>query len=1227
MDMNHKTFRQRASAVALIFTLLPLSIQSFAVSTDIADVPLAIKNSAKPNIMFILDNSGSMEWASITGTDALDEYDTTNFDFYSSKVNHLYYDPDTLYTPGINKTSFSGTTPEGTSMGNADTSSTGALNDPYLSPTTGRTNLIRTCYYSTALPPLVTNASNCSFTRDSTYKYGPIPYTAFYLEYTGTGTPTAASTSSTNASLWVRREIKSSITSYTRGPKRTDCTVNAALTAATCTYAQEIQNFANWFSYYRTRILTMKTTMGLAFSGLTDKFRVGFSTINQTGRSYNNSGEHFKSIADFNSATKTTWFSELYLINPDQGTPLQRALQRVGEYYRGNGMSYTTSGVGTDDPVQYSCQANYAILSTDGYWNSNTVTSIGNADKTVPAVPVSALDPVPVTGLTAGAAWPRPYHEGPTETSNTLADVAAHYWITDLRTSGTTATNNVPVSSADPASWQHMTTFTIGLGVDGDKTYREDYLTAASGFYHDLLDGRDNWPAAVQQSPPAVDDLWHAAVNGHGQYFSAKSPTSLRDALRKVLDDIISRTGAASAISVANANLTLDNTSYASKYNSGNWTGDLLSYSIDTATGVVSSSATWSAHEQLDAASVTADNRKIVTYSGAAGTGHGVQFRPASATITATIATKLSTAQQASLNSTNSPPGPSDGETVLNYLRGNRSGETSDTYAYRVRASRLGDIIDAEPVVISTPMMTYNDDGYATFKANQSTTRSGATRVKTVFQGANDGMLHAFLASTGEESWAYIPSLLFEGPNKLRDLSKKSGFSHQYFVNATPVAGDVDFSNTCPDGGCPRPGTLSSPDWHTVLVGGLGKGGRGYYALDVTTPSAGSEVDAASKVLWEFPNSSTAGATVDLTTTSGTTAGALTMAVNKIGYTYGKPLIVKTKAHGWVALVASGYNNGSDTGGDGHGYLFVLNARTGTLLHAFDTGVGDGGATTGPSGLAQISAFVVNGSYDSTVEYVYGGDLFGNVWRFDLNNVDTSQWKLKKLAQLVDSSSGKQSVTTAPELASIVIGGAVKRFVFVGTGQYLGDSDIPGASGANAHASQTQTMYALVDDLSNPSGATAVITSLRLSLTQQTLSTSGDERTASNNSIDYATKKGWYVDLPVTGERINTQPVVAVGALVFTSNIPNSDVCTPGGSSWLNVLNYRTGGLVEGMTTSSWSLGNVLASRPVLVQLGDGTIKVLVRTSGAETRTLAGPPSGVLSETRRVSWREITFDQ
>lgn len=1183
--------RRTASVLAIFFTSMELATPAFAAATDLADTPMAVTNAVKPNIMFILDNSGSMEWGSITGTDALAEYDNTKTEFYSSSYNQLWYDPNVRYVPGKDSSSFSSSNIEGNLLPAA--TATGAVTNPYLAPSGATRNLTTTCYYASGsslpiLPTVGTTSGNCRTTATATYNQGPIAGYAYYYEYNGSG-------SLTSASNYTRRQIISTTASYTRGPNRTDCTVSGS--TATCTYAQEIANFANWYSYYRTRILTMKTTMGHAFAGLNDKYRVGFSTINNSSSTGNSTGANFLSINDFAATQKTTWFTRLYNIDPANGTPLQRALQRVGEYYAGNGMGYSTAGVGTDDPVQYSCQHNYSILSTDGFWNSNTVT-LGNRDSTIPTLPAT------VAGLTPGATWPKPYYEGGTATSNSLSDVAMYYWATDLRTSGTKSSNNVSTNPSDPASWQHMTTFTIGLGADGTKDYREDYLTATTNnwYYNNLLNGSENWPTPTADSATAIDDLWHAAVNGRGQYFSAKNPTKLLTSLQKVLDDIIARSGSAAAVSVANTDVSIDNTSYASLYNSGNWTGELGSYPIDAATGVVSVTPTWTAQAQLDL--VPAANRRIVTKSATANTG--IQFQPNSAT----TATKLSTTQQALLNSSTTPPGPSDSADVIAYLRGDQTKEASQPNGvYRSRAHLLGDIVNAEPVVVTTPAFSYGDTGYAAFKTAQTVGVTGATRTKTIFQAANDGMVHAFNNSDGSENWAYIPSFLLP---RLNRLTKKENFAHEYFIDASPITGDVDFSRTDGD-------TTSTPEWQTILIGGLGKGGQGYYALNVTTPTVTSEADATTKVLWEFPNSTTSGA-FNLTTPTGYTAAGLTFNSNKIGYTFGRPIITKTRAYGWVALVTSGYNNGSTTGGDGHGYLFVLNAQTGAILHVFDTGVG---TSADPSGLTYISAFAQNPQFDNTTDYVYGGDLLGNVWRFDLRSTTPASWSIAKLATLVDGTGNSQPITIEPELAVTKINGAEKRFIYVGTGKYLGPTDVPGVAGANSNASQTQTMYALVDDLTS----TPLISPLRNSLQAQTLVSSGSLRTITTQTIDWTTKRGWYVDL-TSGERVNTNPALALGLLYFTSNIPNSDPCTPGGSSWLTILDYSTGGQPIGSSYASTFIGNVLSSRPITIQTNDGSIKALIRTSdtinGNRTQSPALPYTPPTLSTRRVTWKEIT---
>jgi type IV pilus assembly protein PilY1 len=683
----------------------------------------------------------------------------------------------------------------------------------------------------------------------------------------------------------------------------------------------------------------------------------------------------------------------------------------------------------------------------------------------------------------------------------------------------------------------------------------------------------------------------------------ATDSASFSAAIDAISQDILSKDGAAAAVTVSNPNIVVGgvNASYNSSYNSGSWTGELNAYPVSIVDGSIdTNSPIWAngAQAQLDtktAGSYSSTTRSIVSYSGtgstdATGSG-GIQFQPSSTPASAQIVTTLTGDQEAVFNSPSTPPGPSDAAAVIQYLRGDRSAETS---TYRSRGHVLGDIVDAEPLIVQAPTRNYIDDCYASTVINvcaQSFKDAQGSRTSVLFQPANDGMVHAFVASTGAESWAYIPKLIWPS---LVNRTKKSGFTHQYYIDATPVAGDVDFKNT--DGGSTY---YASPTWRTLLVGGLGKGGRGYYALDVTTPTAGSEVDAASKVLWEFPNSTTSATDSD-----------------NMGYSYGRPILVKTLAKGWVVIVPSGYNNTTGTG-TGHGYLYVLNPRNGAVIKVIDTGVG---STSTPAGLAKLSPYIDNADLDATVSYVYGGDLLGNVWRFDFTGNTVSSWGVTKLTTLVDGASpaNPQPVTTEPELADITIAGTHYHFVYVGTGQYLGDTDIA--------TTRTQTMYGLIDDLSNSPSIS------RANLQVQTMTADpldSSKRNVTNNAATYSggsAKKGWYLDLSLTpGERIVTDPQLALGVLAFTSNIPSSTQCVPGGSSWFYTIDYQTGGLIANspVSYSGTSLGNALASRPTLIKLPSGAVKAIIRLSDVTTQAapLNNPPSATSG--RRVAWKEI----
>lgn len=797
------------------------------------------------------------------------------------------------------------------------------------------------------------------------------------------------------------------------------------------------------------------------------------------------------------------------------------------------GTYFSSSLSGKTSPVQYTCQQNFVMLVTDGL----------------------------PTGTTGGALYS-------TADRNSTCN-----WSTTTN-SCTAGTLSVAAGDATAAVKALRTT-----SVSGHSSTNKDGSGSVTGKYD------------VQTYVVALGDtvananavsIMHAMAynGGTDQALFTNDPASFANAIQKISDDITAKVGSAAAVAVANAHVTSsDNASYASSYNSGTWAGDLNSNAIDVTTGIPSATSLWpagSAATQLDLRASAI--RFIATSTDTAGAIGGLQFQP----ITASTVTKLSAAQQALLNT---PPSGIDGAAVLAYLRGDRSGETAGTY--RARAHLLGDMINGEPVVVDVPSAGYTDVGYSAFKSAQ------ASRTRMLYQGANDGMLHAFVATTGAESWAYVPNLVMANLNK---LSSKT-YPHTYYVDGTPEYGDADFNNI--------DGVSSGGDWRTLLVGGLGKGGNGYYALDITTGTAASEVDVKNKVLWEFPNS----------ITNATTRSTV---VKNMGYSYGKPILVKTTAKGWVVLVTSGYNNGTnsgDSGGDGLGHLYVLNPKTGDLIIDIPTTGCTSSPASNPCGLAQISASIAS---TGSVDYVYGGDLYGNLWRFDLTNTSAASWTTSIFATLKDSGGATQPITSAPTL-SVVDG---KRMVQVGTGQYFGNSDVTGTSGANFAASQTQTMYGLWDALV----ALPTTPSLRANLQQQTFTTSGSKRTLSNNPVDYSTKKGWYIDLSA-GERINTQCGTSYDNLVCTSNIPSATKCQPGGSSWEYVVSSKTGGLAN-RAVDTWSgtfLGNELASRPVIIANATGQQFSLVRLSDATTHTtkLPPPPGGPTPTLKRNSWRQL----
>ena len=845
-------------------------------------------------------------------------------------------------------------------------------------------------------------------------------------------------------------------------------------------------------------------------------------------------------------------------------------------------------------------------------------------------------------------------------TADTLADVAQYYYMTDLRTplpglgncvgalgSGVdVCANNAIPSGTDTATWQHMTTYTLGLGASGYMQYQDDYPTALSGDYFSVATGQKadlangvcswvsdgatcNWPTPASNTQTNIDDLWHAAVNGRGVYYSAGDPASLASGLSSALKSIDAKDGARAAVTFSSRNLRAEgnNLVFYSSFTAGAWVGELTARKIDqygvidddycqkTVAAVTTRLAScpnvtplpagvtkvtvppvWRAQAQLDA--LPWASRKLFTFSapgvskpfaweeGGLTEEEKAYFLPAPETAISlsqfctTGDNCLSEAQQELAK----------GKPLVDFLRGERTNENSSSEEkyYRQRTHLLGDLVNADPVYVQAPLFAYADKGYWDFKAAQT------NRTPMVYAAANDGMLHAFYVKTdpdalqptvgGQEAWAYIPRLVLPVLHRLADKNYKS--MHQFSVDGTPVVGDICVSN------CSRSDSTPAV-WKTILVGGLNHGGKGYYALDITDP-------ANPLPLWEFSDAN-------------------------LGYSYGNPVITKQADGTWSVLFASGYNNA-----DGEGRLFVLNAKTGEAIGSpISTNVG---SLAEPSGLAKIAGWADYPNNDNTTLRVYGGDLLGNLWRITLGATTPETPAVQLLAVLKDATDKVQPITARPELAVAKKSGKPYPLVLVGTGSLLGTTDM---------SSKTQqSFYGILDTLgynslgalhldlrSNSSFVTRIMSSA-ICPEDATNCTPGkpvysiSDGQEVNLNIDTNTHNGWLIDFMTLGERANTNPLLIRGTLLFNSNTPSAEACVAGGTSNSYYLNAMTGGAIKADGVIGSYLGP-LASNINAAVTSDGGIVTGTMTDDNKHHEGNPPISSTPEGSRRVSWREL----
>ena len=1108
MKKLRPTPRLLARLTALCFGLTTL-FPAHAV-LDIPSTPLQTSLTTEPNVMMILDDSGSMHWEIMPdelatamfvfpradgiygGSDYDNRVATVDNNVYnavarSPQTNTIYYNPSITYLPWSNSDAslFPAASPT-CAPHHPMRAGTGTSNCRNLTQQVNNTR--------------ENNAAWVNYSAGNYYWDGTNQKTYWPATYFWKSSPT---TDMWQLSNYTKVEIRPTTATYTGHgrEKRSDCTNGV------CTYNQEIQNFANWYTYYRSRALTARAGVGRAFAAQDDGLRVGYGTINKGSSTVDglNTNVIINGVRQFKGNDRTAFFTELYTrANPTSGTPLIGALDAAGKYYSrtdDKGPWSTTPGQAGGSDL--ACRQSYTILMTDGYYG-DSISGIGNSDNTAGSQ---------ITGPNNQSYTYQPAAPFRDNNSNTLADVAMNYWKKDLRTD---VTNSVPKNAKDPAFWQHMVTFGVGLGVSG--SINPDTAFAA-------IDTNANitWPA-TNTNTGKLDDLLHAAVNSRGAFFSAQNPLEFTQALTAMLKDIVARKGSAASVAVTGNQINSNSMVFIPKYDPAGWAGELEARRVAT-----DGTTTFAWKASIPSAS----SRKIYTVTG----GNKREFTWSS----------LSSTDRTALGS----------EDIVNYLRGDQSKETKNGGTLRTRSSLLGDIHRSSPV--------YDPD------------------TKTVYVGANDGMLHAFNSETGEERFAFIPSPVIP---KLKDYSQ-SAYQHDFYV----------------DGELTLVSKNTSGLTKSYLIGSLGLGGKGVFALDVTNPASFSE----NNIAWEY-TSNTANTDSDL------------------GLMLGSPTYAKLNSGDHAILMGNGYNSSS-----GKAALYVFKLTDGSVIRKFspDTVTNSGMATPGEVDL----------DGNGTIDRVYAGDLKGNVWKFNLNSSSSSGWSGSNFFIAKAPDGTLQPITSKiTSVTNYLLGddNVGKRFVFFGTGSYFQQADLNDKS--------VQSLYGLIDD------GTAISSRANLKERGFESTTTLDgkparifkdaTRNADGKVTDMQNKQGWFLDWVVgnvkKGERVITTARayrLTEPTLIVSSIIPEAeDPCQPGGTGYVNVLNAFTGGslkepffngnLASGGIIGSIDLGIGMPSEASLM-MGDGGKGVLIVGGSNPPAELPTIPINTNRPPALIYWREI----
>lgn len=908
--------------------------------------------------------------------------------------------------------------------------------------------------------------------------------------------------------------------------------------ASTAQYDEAIQNFAHWFTFYRTR---REALVGGLTNALADfnNLRVGWFRINDPVN---------VTMRDMGVLTeKEALYNDIFAKTRASGsTPNRQAVRYLGEQFK---------RTGSNAPVQLTCQKNAGMLFTDGYINDGSSPNVGNLDGTLGA----------------------PFADG---VSSTVADIVVPYYYQSLRSD--IEANAVPTpSGCDSANPDprldcqknlHMNFYAITLGTLG-RMYGVSYVPNEHSPWITTPDPfivPPVWHNSREDlTPNAVDELWHATINSRGEMINAKKPADIIEAIRRILITVSSGASPSGTIGLTGARIGTGSLSVEPFYEARNegtdWYSTLTAYQlqVNPATRAVTSTVAWEASAKLPAHA----SRRIWF-----GTSAGAsQLQSANVDFDALCNTSPLSRCNPAASYIGSGGGRLDVtiDEAVDYLRGDTSLEVRNGGKLRDRTTRLGDIVNSTPVISApTDDYGYRSIGDATLRSTYQTylTSKRDNRRTMVYAGANDGMLHAFdggmgvsgvLDSTGgTERFAYVPqavlghmgNLLF--PYDPLEAGNQR-FDHRYYVDGPLAVSDAHYDS----------------GWHTVLVGTMGAGGRGVFALDVGNASTGGTPFTSSDRLWEINASH-----------------ATSRVAENIGHVLGRPVIVPHKTSAgtvsFKAIFGNGYKSQS-----GKAVLFVVDMGTGAvrMIEAVEAVTPPGGGENGLGNIIVLDrwggAGLATSTRDGFADTAYGADQQGALWKFDLRTLPASAASPGTVTTPVfvtQTVTGPTGPSRQPILGGLTAaagpGGGV--MIYFGTGSF---------SFVNDQADTTmQTLYGVLDR-----GATTTLTAA--DLTQQTIvSDVGGLRQTSSNSM--GTRQGWYMNLPA-GERSVGYPRLESGILFVPTYRPQAGAsgCSTAGFNFLFGLNALTG---------SAGLSHVRYDSPTGTSPGAGTGAIPLNTGG-----------------------------